>query len=49
MENKISTRGLRRPLDWVVLHEQVENGTAINNNLSAYQVDQWFETPRKVS
>ncbi len=48
MENKISIRGLRRPLDQVVLHEQLENGIAINNNLSAYQVDQWFETSRKV-
>ncbi len=36
MENKISIRGLRRPLDQVVLHEQLENGIAINNNLSAY-------------
>ncbi len=44
MENKIITRSLRRQLDQVVLHEQVENGV-----LNANQVDQWYETPRKVS
>jgi hypothetical protein len=26
----------------------VENGTAINNNLTTNQVDQWFETPKKL-
>jgi hypothetical protein len=40
MENIIITRSLKRQLDWVVLHEQVENGTAINNNWSANQEDQ---------
>jgi hypothetical protein len=35
MENKIVTRSLRRQLDQVVLHEQVENGIAISNNLNA--------------
>ncbi len=49
MENKIVTKSLRRQLNQVVLHEQVENGTAISNNLNADQVDQWFETPRRVS
>jgi hypothetical protein len=34
MENIIVTRSLRRQLDQVVLHEEVENGIAINNNLS---------------
>jgi hypothetical protein len=34
MENKIVIRSLRRQLNLVVLHEQVENGVAINNNLS---------------
>jgi hypothetical protein len=24
----------------------VENGTAISNNLTTNQVDQWFETPK---
>jgi len=35
MENKIVSRSLRKQ-GFVVLHEQVENGIAINNNLSAY-------------
>jgi hypothetical protein len=39
MENKIVTRNLKRQLDHVFLHEQVENGTAINNNLSANKED----------
>jgi hypothetical protein len=39
MENKIITRSLKRQLDQVVLHEQVENGVAISNNLSANKVD----------
>ncbi len=42
MENIIVTRSLRRQLNQVVLHEQVQNGATINNNLSANQVDQWF-------
>jgi hypothetical protein len=33
MENKSVTKSLRRQLDQVLLHEQVENGVAINNNL----------------
>ncbi len=48
MENRIVTRSLRRQLDQVVLHEQVENGATISNNLSANQVDQQFETPKRV-
>jgi hypothetical protein len=40
MEHKIVTRSLRRQLDQVVLHEQVENGVTISNNLSANKVDQ---------
>jgi histidinol dehydrogenase len=47
MENIIITKIIRRQLDQVVLHEQVENGIAISNNLSANLVDLWFETPRK--
>jgi hypothetical protein len=39
MENKIVTKSLRRQLDQVVLHDQVENGTTINNNLIANQID----------
>ncbi len=35
MENKIVTKSLKRQLDQVILHEQMENGTAISNNLSA--------------
>jgi len=39
MENKIVTKSLRRQLDQVVLHHQVENGTTISNNLIANQID----------
>jgi hypothetical protein len=39
MENQIVTKSLRRQLDQVLLHEQVENGVAINNNLNANQED----------
>ncbi len=39
MENKIITRSSRRQLDQIVLHEQVENGVAISNNLNANKVD----------
>ncbi len=39
MENIIITKSLKRKLDDVVLHEQVENGTAVNNNLNANQID----------
>jgi hypothetical protein len=49
MENITVTRSLRRQLDQGVLHEQVENGITISNNLSVDKVDQQFETPRKVS
>jgi hypothetical protein len=49
MENWIITRSLRWQLDHVVLHEQVENGVAINNNLNANKVDHRFETPKRVS
>jgi hypothetical protein len=45
MENRIVIKNLGQKLNQVVLHEQVENGVAINNNLSAYQR---FETPRIV-
>jgi hypothetical protein len=38
-ENKILTKSVRKQLDQVVLHEQVENGTTINNNLSADQLN----------
>jgi len=33
MENIITIRSLRKKLNQVVLHEQMENGVAINNNL----------------
>jgi hypothetical protein len=48
MENKIVTKSFRRQLKQVLLHEQEENGIAINNNLSANQEDQQFVPPRKV-
>jgi hypothetical protein len=44
MENKMITRSLRRQLDQAIVHEQVENGTVINKNLSANQIDQQFIT-----
>jgi hypothetical protein len=34
MENYIVSISLKRQLDQVVLHEQVENGATINNNLN---------------
>ncbi len=40
MENRIVTRSLRRQLDEVIIHEQVENGVAINKNLNEDQTDQ---------
>jgi hypothetical protein len=40
MENIIVTKSLRIQVDHVLLHEQVENGIAINNNLSANHDDQ---------
>jgi hypothetical protein len=40
MENIIVTRILRRQLDKVIVHEQVENGVAINNNLNVNQIYQ---------
>ncbi len=39
MENIIITKSLKRKLDDVVLHEQVENGTIVNNNSNANQID----------
>jgi hypothetical protein len=47
MENKIVIKSLRRQLNRVIVHEQVENSTAINNNLIANQIDQQFVTPRR--
>jgi hypothetical protein len=40
MENRIITISIKRQLDQVIIHQEVENGVAINNNLSAYQVNQ---------
>jgi hypothetical protein len=39
MENIIVIRSLKRQLNQVIVDEQVENGTTINNNLSAKQID----------
>jgi hypothetical protein len=39
MENKIVTKSLRRQLDQVILHEQMENGTTVSNNLNVDQVN----------
>jgi len=49
MENRIVIRSLNKQLYKVIIHEQVENGTTINRNLSANQINQLFTTPRKVS
>jgi hypothetical protein len=35
MENRIVIRSFKRQLHQVLLHEQVENGVTINNNLNA--------------
>ncbi len=48
MENKIVTKSLRRQLDQVILHEQMENGTTISNNLNVDQVNYRFETPKRI-
>jgi hypothetical protein len=34
MENKILTISLKRQLDQIIVHEQVENGITNNSNLS---------------
>jgi hypothetical protein len=44
MENIILIISLRRKLDQVVVNEQVENGDAINKNLSAVKIVQQFIT-----
>ncbi len=49
MENEIVTKSLKKQLNLIVLHEQVETGATISNIFSAYKIDQWFETPRRVS
>ncbi len=40
MENIIIIKSMRKQLNQVILHEQVENGATINNNLNVDQVDQ---------
>jgi hypothetical protein len=45
MENRIVIKSLKKQLDQVIIHEQVENDTAINKNLSANQIEQQFTTP----
>jgi hypothetical protein len=48
MENIIIIISLKRQLNQVVLHEQVENGATISNNLNVDKVDLQFQTPRRV-
>jgi hypothetical protein len=48
-KNLIISKSFKRQLDQVIVHEQVKNCVAINNNLSADQIDQEFITLRKVS
>jgi hypothetical protein len=40
---------LKRQLNQVVIHEQVENGVAIYSNLNVDQIDRLFVTPKRVS
>ncbi len=49
MENRIVARSFKGQLHKVLLHEQVENGVTINNNLNVDHEDQQFVTFRKVS
>jgi len=49
MENKIVTISLKKQLDQVIVHEQVENDITINRNLSVDKIDEQFITPRRVS
>ncbi len=49
MENKFVTKSFRIQLNQVSLHEQEDNGVAINNNLNANQKYKQFITPKKVS
>ncbi len=39
MVNRIVIRNLKKQLDHVIVYEQVENGVAINKNLSVDQID----------
>jgi hypothetical protein len=39
MENRIIIKSMKRQFYHVVLHEQVENGDVVNNNLNANQID----------
>jgi hypothetical protein len=48
MENRFVTISLGRQLYQVLLHEQVENGAAIKNNLNINQDDQQFVTFTRV-
>jgi hypothetical protein len=48
MENKIIIRSLEKQLNQVIIHEQVENGTTINMNLSVDKIDEQFITPIRV-
>ncbi len=40
MDNIIVTRNLKRQLDQVIVHEQMENAIAINHNLTVDHIDQ---------
>ncbi len=39
MENRNVIKIMRRQIDQVIIHEQVENGVAINKNLSVDMID----------
>jgi hypothetical protein len=40
MGNRIVNKSFRRKLNQVLLHEKMENGVTINNNLSVDKIDQ---------
>jgi hypothetical protein len=39
IENRIGIRNLKRQLNQVIEHEQVENDVVVNNNLSVNKTD----------
>jgi hypothetical protein len=48
MENKIVTKSLKKKLEYVILHQQMKNGTTIHINLSVNYEDQQFVTLKRV-
>jgi hypothetical protein len=46
VENKIVTRSLKKQLDQVIIHEQVENDITINRNLSVDKIEEFLNQNR---